>query len=294
MKQEILHGRRPPVKKQTPLSPTVVAAAMPLLHRLLLCLTAAALLVAGKARAVDLDPVLVGKLTPVVPWLRPLAVQSNLVFAGMEGGLAIIDVSNPADPQWLGSYATGRSPQDVAISGNYAYVVVGDPGLQVIDVSNPANPRRVGGYFTGWAVGVAVSDNYAYVAGVGLQILDVSNPADPHRVGDFGGHLGGLMVSGNYAYVGDWYVGLQILNVSNPGNPHRVGAYHATMAGVVSGNYAYVADGVAGMQIIDVSNPGNPQRVGGYDTSGAARAAWPFRATTPTWRLGLLVCKSLT
>jgi hypothetical protein len=88
MKQKILHGRRPPVKKQTPLSPTVVAAAMPLLPRLLLCLTAAALLMAGKARAVDLDPVLVGKWAPVVQGpAQAVAVQDNLIFAATWGGL---------------------------------------------------------------------------------------------------------------------------------------------------------------------------------------------------------------
>ena len=41
----------------------------------------------------------------------------------------------------------------------------GDAGLQVIDVSNPTNCVRVGGYDTsGYALGVAVSGNYAYVA----------------------------------------------------------------------------------------------------------------------------------
>jgi hypothetical protein len=228
MKQKVLHGRRPPVKKQTPLSPTVVAAAMPLLRSLLLCLTAVALLVAGKARAVDLDPVLVGKLTPVVPWLRPLAVQSNLVLASTgDGGLAIIDVSNPADPQWVGGYDTGRHPHYAAISGNHAYVLVGDAVMQVIDVSNPGNPQRVGGYDTsGRAGGVAVSGNYAYVAVgySGLQIIDVSDPADPQRVSgyDTSGFAHGVAISGRYAYVADAIPALHVIDISNPANPQRV------------------------------------------------------------------------
>jgi hypothetical protein len=60
--------------------------------------------------------------------------------------------------------------------------------LQVIDVSDPANPRRVGGYDTpGYALGVAVSGNYAYVADydAGLQVIDVSDPANPRRVGGY-------------------------------------------------------------------------------------------------------------
>jgi hypothetical protein len=65
-----------------------------------------------------------------------------------EGGLQIIDVGNPASPQWVGSYATSGYSEDVAVLGNYAYMVDGNGGLDVIDVSNPADPRHVGGYVT--------------------------------------------------------------------------------------------------------------------------------------------------
>jgi hypothetical protein len=81
------------------------------------------------------------------------------------GGLQVIDVSDPARPQWVGGYDTSGSAQGVAVSGNYAYVADSYGGLQVIDVSNPANPCRVGSYNTpGVAVDVAVSGHYAYVA----------------------------------------------------------------------------------------------------------------------------------
>lgn len=89
-------------------------------------------------------------------------------------GLQVIDVSNPANPQRVGSYDTSGSAYGVAMNGNWIYVADGNSGLQVIDVSDPANPPRVGRYDTkGTAMSVAVSGNYAYVADDdwGLMIL---------------------------------------------------------------------------------------------------------------------------
>jgi hypothetical protein len=141
---------------------------MPLPRWLLLCVAAATLLMPGKARAVDLDPVLVGKWTTSGRgWAQGVAVQNNLLYAAIfRGGLAVIDLSNPADPRWVGGFETSGVASSVAVSGRYAYVVGGYSDLEVIDVSNPASPQRVGSYdISGEARGVAVSGDYVYVAG---------------------------------------------------------------------------------------------------------------------------------
>src|SRR5262245_59486610 len=116
------------------------------------------------------------------PWLWPCKTATPS-SRWIPGGLAIIDVTSPANPQRVGGYDTSGSAMGVAGSGNYAYVGDGTNGLEVIDVSSPANPQRVGGYDTsGSAQGVAVSGNYAYVAegacwlgcSGGLDVIDVS------------------------------------------------------------------------------------------------------------------------
>src|SRR5260221_3983216 len=74
-------------------------------------------------------------------------------------------VNNPASPQLAGSYVNLPNASDVAVSGQYAYVVNGYAGLHVIDVSNPATPQRVGGYDTsGFAQSVAAAGDHAGVA----------------------------------------------------------------------------------------------------------------------------------
>ena len=216
---------------------------------------------------------------------RGVAVSGNYAHVAYGvAGLQVIDIANPASPQWVGGYHTSGYAYGVAVSGHYAYVADGDDGLQVIDIANPASPQRVGGDNTsGIADGVTVSGNYAYVADgdAGLQVIDIANPVSPKRVGGYhtSGGANGVAVSGNYAYVADGDAGLQVIDISNPVSPQRVGGYvtSRTASGVaVSGNYAYVAIGVGswfesgGLQVIDISNPASPKWVGSYYNSNGS------------------------
>ncbi|MCR4424466.1 MAG: hypothetical protein NUW10_07985, partial [candidate division WOR-3 bacterium] len=93
------------------------------------------------------------------------------------------------------------------------------------------NCREVGYYNTpGVALGVAVSNSYAYVAdgGSGLRVVDVSNPSNPVEIGhcETPGYARGVAVAGSYAYVADDYHGLRVIDVSNPSNPVERGYYN--------------------------------------------------------------------
>jgi len=52
--------------------------------------------------------------------------------------LQVLDVSNPANPQWVGGYDTSGYADGVAVSGNYAYVADGSWGLIIL---GPRTPR---------------------------------------------------------------------------------------------------------------------------------------------------------
>ena len=94
--------------------------------------------------------------------------------------MRVIDVSNPFSPLEIGSYPTFGDPEDVAISGNFAYVADYDSGLQVVNVAIPSNPVGLGLCHTaGHNRGVAVAGNYAYVAYYDLAVINISNPTSP-------------------------------------------------------------------------------------------------------------------
>ena len=77
--------------------------------------------------------------------------------ADATGGLRVIDVSDPANPQEVGNNNGFRNALRVGVSEGYAYVANSDD-LRVVDVSDPTNPVEVG-YAPGGAQGVSVHFN---------------------------------------------------------------------------------------------------------------------------------------
>src|SRR6185295_18296666 len=100
----------------------------------------------------------------------------------------VIDVTDPANPQEVGSYQNRffGITRGVAVSGRYACLAAVDAGLLVIDVSDPASPQLAANHDRGgFPYGVAVSRGYAYVAvaDAGLQVIDLNRPANPQQAG---------------------------------------------------------------------------------------------------------------
>src|ERR1043166_252947 len=114
-----------------------------------------------------------------------VTVVSNRAYVAIgKEGLAIFDVSNPAQPMRLAGIATSGLARKVQVAGNYAYVGhqsqwTGSNNLarwDVLNVSNPASPTPMGSYETaGTANGAHVLGNNAYLAdgSAGLEVLDV-------------------------------------------------------------------------------------------------------------------------
>jgi len=117
-------------------------------------------------------------------------------------GLAVIDISDPANPRQVGGNDLIDPAYGLDVAGNYAYLV-GNSGLQVIDVANPTNPVRVGSAeLEAPASEVQVVGNTAYVVNwrTVVEVFDVTNPRGPARLGRF--ETGGLVmrVAGDFIY----------------------------------------------------------------------------------------------
>jgi len=126
--------------------------------------------------------------TPGYAYARGVTVAGGYVYVA-DGivGLRVVDISDPAHPTEVGSYDTERDTWDIALAGDYVYVVESyefcgcDGWLRVVDVSDPAHPIEVGFYDTpGSARGVSVSEGYVYVADDygGLIILRYTGGAE--------------------------------------------------------------------------------------------------------------------
>ncbi len=199
-------------------------------------------------------------------------VREHLAYVAQgDAGLAIYDVSNPANPMFVGAYPTVGHAKSVQVVGNLAYMGTG--GLEIIDVSNPSAPAKLGEVFFGAAYSVRVVGNLAYVAAyfAGVVAVDISDPAHPVVRGALPNSAGAydVRVEGNWAFAATWLDGLRIYDLSLPDKPVAVGVFPAPCSQVaVNQGTAYLAVGGAGVLMLDVRNPAKPVELGRYPGPG--------------------------
>lgn len=105
-------------------------------------------------------------------------LKGGYAYVGVYGGLKVMNISTPSNPQLVASLPYSGYSRDVRINGNLAFVP-GDQGLRIIDISTPTNPALIGfgGDLGLDAYGVEVGGGYAYVAAYadGLKVMDISH-----------------------------------------------------------------------------------------------------------------------
>ena len=207
-----------------------------------------------------------------------------LVVGWRDHGVQIVDVTDPANPVPVASFADGdtvggktydelRGATGITTakigSGTYALVVADDDdGVQIVDITDPANPVPVASFDDGDTVEGKTYDElegpasittarigagtYALVAASdddGVQIVDITDPANPVPVASFDD--GDTVGSGTYDELDD---------------PRYI-----TTARIGSSTYALVACFADnGVQIIDITDPANPVPAASFDEGDTA------------------------
>ncbi len=95
-------------------------------------------------------------------------------------GLAVLDISDPSSPTFLGEFDTPGTVMDIFIAGENryvgmnAYVADGDSGLQIVNILSPRNPSIIESYdISGFASLVFQENEYIYLVkyDTGLMIF---------------------------------------------------------------------------------------------------------------------------
>ncbi|MGH7233843.1 MAG: beta strand repeat-containing protein, partial [Candidatus Saccharimonadales bacterium] len=189
-----------------------------------------------------------------------MSVSGNYLYLLTTGQLNIYNVSNPANTTLVGSVSlngsyTGSSiTSNLAIVGNYAYVVSTGPDLYVVNITNPTDPTissTTTAHLTS-PVAISVINGDAYISdfsGNDIAIFNVNNPASPTYVTSLStgasSNPAGSAIEGQYLYVAESGTNaISVINISNPASPSITG----TISGVtsypnnvaVNGLYLYV------------------------------------------------------
>jgi hypothetical protein len=191
---------------------------------------------------------------------------------------AVLDISNPDDPQQISSLADmgAGSLNDIQIHDDHAFISAS--ALLSINISDPENPERIarGVCSGGWeGETIHIVDDYAIIGSDDhIFVFDISNPAELDSLTgietDF--HSMDFYVVGDLCYVAALGDGLKVLDISDPENIEVIGEYQTWVDAirvVVLGDFAYVAASEDGLNIIDVSDPTNPRYAGQYDLHDA-------------------------
>jgi hypothetical protein len=219
------------------------------------------------------------------------AFQGNVLFVGIQrcvagggasSGLAIWDVTDPANPTELAFFSTSRAGRGVheftvRQRGDrwYAYLAVpnsevtdGRGDLRIVDVTDPHMPVEIADWGARRDAGLAV--------GAGAQCGPACRGSAPQAFL----HSVALSPNGRIAYLSYWDQGMILLDVSEPDAPTMLGQF--AEPGAAEGNthsvalahdgpLALVADETATppwgrLRLVDVQDPANPIQVGLFET----------------------------
>lgn len=235
-----------------------------------------------------------------------VAVLGDRAYVGLEqGGLGVVDVSNPTQPTYERTWPTAQAAVRIQVSAAKAFLAEYHQGLQILDISNPSATTLLSQHDTGLtAREVRLAGNRAYLlssdtlgqsritwdssARSRIEVLDVTNPSQPVLLGssDFPYQIGSLGIAGNLAWFGSSQVDpgsvytsgrLGLIEIGDPAQmlqlSHTLISTNSSFVfpfGIhLSGAYAYVAAGItAGLQIFDISNPANPMLLGQTNAAG--------------------------
>ncbi len=162
-------------------------------------------------------------------WTEAVELAGDIAYvADYNGGVVVLDVSDPADPFELTRVGFDDPDMgavlDIDVSGDTAYVAA-DGGLRVLDVSDPSLAIEIGRFDTESIPG-AIPQDVLYVDGVvympiwtaGLLILSADDPTAPVQEDSISTAYAMYEVKaeGTTFYVSEGTEGVRVLRITTP------------------------------------------------------------------------------
>jgi hypothetical protein len=212
-----------------------------------------------------------------------------LYIAQGEGGLVIIDVKDPKNPETLSTITEGvrGHSKKIAIHDSVVYLAAGNYGITVVNVADSTQPKvTVSNLNMKPAKNVYTFGEYLYAAisERGVKIANISYPPQPDiRSGmHTSGYAQAVVMSDDTSYIfaacGE--VGMSVFDMSDFQNGFGVypligsvsiPGYAEAISILYDKKIAFLACGTAGLQIIDYSDFSSIKIIGSYDACGYAK-----------------------
>ena len=161
--------------------------------------------------------------------------SGNTVYVTTHRGVAIINISNPASPQFMGyisgTFGNNFILENMDISGNILAVCAHADGVFFYDISNPANPDLISTIQVENAWVITLYEDFAFIAdGENIRILDITNIENPVEINSplsTGNAVKDLAIANGLLYAALGSDGVSVFNVSTPAeSPLFLGNYN--------------------------------------------------------------------
>ncbi|MFN8549663.1 MAG: hypothetical protein U0527_17260 [Candidatus Eisenbacteria bacterium] len=158
-----------------------------------------------------------------------LLYHDRLVVLFDDGGMALLDVTTPAQPRLLETTELGRSGFQLARTSVWVLAAGGAEGLLRAQLDSSGRLVAAAAFpIPGTAYGLAVDQGFAFVAAgsAGMVVLDVRTPEHPRLVAAVptGGLANGIAVQGKQVLLADSTKGLLLWDVTDPVSPRSIGS----------------------------------------------------------------------
>lgn len=217
------------------------------------------------------SPEEVGVLEFSDDWPLAVEVAAGWAYVGTSSSLAIVDVSDPTDPDLVMQWPMSGFVLDVAVSGSVVFTSWSGSAEAVIalDVADPIHPVELARWgFPGESPELEVGGGMLLVAARDLVVVDIDDPGAMVIAGVFDAPGATLekAVSGNFAFAAA-HSELRVFDISDPSGPVVAGEFAVT--GEVSnlatdGDLAVLGNIENGLQFVDFSDPLNLTVTGTY------------------------------
>lgn len=223
-------------------------------------------------------------------YAQEVVKRDNLLYVVQgQGGLMIVDVANPLNPEILSvtiEDLEGYS-YEIVLKDSLAYIAAGSNGIKVVDIIDPYEPHWIPIMLTSnvSVKNVYMKGNYLFnsIGEHGVSIYNLTDPFDPVYLGDIQtqgfGHDIAISADTNILVTACGELGLSMYNISDfeNGNNTWMGScdtpgYAEEIELSADESYAFLACGTAGLQIIDISDSTNFHITGSFDGGGYAKS----------------------
>lgn len=162
-------------------------------------------------------------------------IEGDLAYVQTDLKLTAIDIADPRAPQEMGYFETNWDYSDFKVSGNIAYVLVGEPCvLYAVDFSIPSTPTLLGEFAPSdynLYYRMDIYDHYICLLGwSNILFLDVSDPANISLSGTYemDTRAAQILVYGHYAITQDRQDRFVTMDIQNPAQPVVISLTYAS------------------------------------------------------------------